>query len=99
MLFPFAAVGLFIAAYVVTVENSEQSIFSTGKRASSKMLELIKGFVAKVVDPRDIVKSNAEILVLRHPGTGEKSIVNSYPAASKTLRGSGGDVLWLEEGK
>ena len=60
-------------------------------------LELIKGFVAKVVDPRDIVKSNAEILVLRHPGTGEKSIVNSYPAASKTLRGSGGDVLWLEE--
>ena len=63
------------------------------------MLELIKGFVAKVVDPRDIVKSNAEILVLRHPGTGEKSIVNSYPAASKTLRGSGGDVLWLEEGE
>ena len=91
------SVGLFIAAYVVTVPNSEQSIFSTGKRASSKMLELIKGFVAKVVDPRDIVKSNAEILVLRHPGTGEKSIVNSYPAASKTLRGSGGDVLWLEE--
>lgn len=73
--------GLFIAAYVCVVPNSEQSIFSTGKRASSKMLELIKGFVARVVDPRDIVKSNAEILVLRHPATGAKSIVNSYPAA------------------
>lgn len=62
------------------------------------MLELIKSFVAKVVDPKDILKSNAEILVLRHPD-GTKSICNSYPAASKTLRGSGGDVLWLEEGK
>lgn len=90
------SVGLFIAAYVVCVSGSEQSIFSTGKRASSKMLELIKGFVQKVVDPKDIVKSNAEILVLNHRD-GKKSLVNSYPAASKTLRGSGGDVLWLEE--
>ena len=56
------------------------------------MLELIKGFVAKVAKDR-IVKSNAEVLVLRHKN-GEKSLVNSYPAASKTLRGSGGDVLW-----
>lgn len=45
------------------------------------MLELIKGFVAKVASER-IVKSNAEILVLRHKN-GEKSLVNSYPAASK----------------
>lgn len=74
------SVGLFIAAYVVCVSGSEQSIFSTGKRASSKMLELIKGFVQKVVDPKDIVKSNAEILVLRHRD-GTKSMVNSYPAA------------------
>lgn len=62
-----------------------------------RMLELIKGFVNRVIaDPRDIVKSNAEILVIRH-SSGERSVVNSYPAASKTLRGSGGDVLWLEE--
>lgn len=32
------AVGLFIAAYVICVPSSEQSIFSTGKRASSKMV-------------------------------------------------------------
>ena len=42
-------------------------------------LELIKSFVAKVAQ-ENIVKSNAEVLVLRHPGTGKKSIVNSYPA-------------------
>ena len=59
------------------------------------MLELIKGFVSKVASDR-ITKSNAEILVLRNKD-GTKSMVNSYPAASKTLRGSGGDVLWLEE--
>lgn len=61
------------------------------------MLELVKSFVSKVVAPDAILRSNQEILVLRHPGTGKKSIINSYPAASKTLRGSGGDVIWLEE--
>lgn len=46
------------------------------------MLELIKGFVNRVIsDPRDIVKSNAEILVIRHP-SGERSVVNSYPAGT-----------------
>ena len=44
------------------------------------MLELIKGFVNRVVtDNRQVIKSNAEILVLRHP-SGERSVVNSYPA-------------------
>lgn len=51
------------------------------------MLELVKSFVSKVVAPDAILRSNQEILVLRHPSTGEKSIINSYPAASKTLRG------------
>lgn len=69
------------------VVPSEQSIFSTGKRASTKMLELVKSFVSRVVAPDAILRSNQEILVLRHPGTGKKSIINSYPAASKTLRG------------
>ncbi len=91
--------ALFIAAYALCVGGSEQSIFSTGKRASSKMLELIKQFCmkSKNFDPKNIVKSNAEILVIRHPEDGTRSVVNSYPAASKTLRGSGGDILWLEE--
>ena len=91
------------------------------------MLELIKGFVSRVVPPEEIRKSNAEILVIQRAGWGgKKSIVNSYPAASKSkclclfarlcssaaahhlslslslslfaaLRGSGGDILFLEE--
>lgn len=49
------------------------------------MLELIKSFVTSVKSPTfDIVKSNAEILVLRDHETGKKSVVNSYPAASKS---------------
>ena len=55
------------------------------QRASSKMLELIKSFVTSVENPGfDVVKSNAEILVLRDHETGKKSVVNSYPAASKS---------------
>jgi hypothetical protein len=62
------------------------------------MLELIKGFVSRCVPPEEIRKSNAEILVISRAGWGgRKSIINSYPAASKTLRGSGGDILFLEE--
>ena len=94
------------------------------------MLELIKGFVSRVVPAEEIRKSNAEILVIQRAGWGgRKSIVNSYPAASKSklllarlcsqlcsqlccscsppfslsfslytaLRGSGGDILFLEE--
>ena len=49
------------------------------------MLELIKSFVMSVKSPTfDVVKSNAEILVLRDHETGKKSVVNSYPAASKS---------------
>lgn len=49
------------------------------------MLELIKSFVTSVENPGfDVVKSNAEILVLRDHETGKKSVVNSYPAASKS---------------
>ena len=55
------------------------------QRASSKMLDLIKSFVTSVEHPGfDVVKSNAEILVLRDHETGKKSVVNSYPAASKS---------------
>ena len=49
------------------------------------MLELIKTFVCSVKNATfDIVKSNAEILVLRDHESGKKSVVNSYPAASKS---------------
>lgn len=77
------SVALFIAAYALCVGGSEQSIFSTGKRASGKMLDLIKQFCLKSMgfDPKNILKSNAEVLVIRHPEDGSRSIVNSYPAA------------------
>ena len=49
------------------------------------MLELIKGFVSRVVPPEEIRKSNAEILVIQRAGWGgKKAVVNSYPAASKS---------------
>lgn len=67
--------------------TSKTQNFTT--QASSKMLELIKGFVIRIAADR-VTRSNGEILVLRNKD-GTKSMVNSYPAASKTLRGSGGE--------
>ena len=41
------AVALFIAAYAMCVPHSTQSVFSTGRRASQKLLELIRDIIKK----------------------------------------------------
>jgi hypothetical protein len=52
------AVAMFIAAYAMCVPHSVQSVFSTGRRASQKLLELIKDIVKKTWAADNIVKAN-----------------------------------------
>ena len=52
------AVAMFIAAYAMCVPHSVQSVFSTGRRASQKLLELIKDIVKKTWAADHIVKAN-----------------------------------------
>ena len=76
---------------------SEQAIFSTGRRASSKLLEQVSQLLTKLPNSADrIVKSNQEMLWVSHPG-GRLSKISSYPSCAKTLRGVGGDVVYMEE--
>ena len=42
------SVGMFCASYIYSVENCEVAIFSTGRRASSKLLELIHSYLDQV---------------------------------------------------
>lgn len=49
---------MFIAAYAMCVPHSVQSVFSTGRRASQKLLELIKDIVKKTWAADHIVKAN-----------------------------------------
>lgn len=91
------AVSMFVAAYAMCVPNSVQSIFSTGRRASQKLLELIRDMVKKTPWVDRIVKCNQEEFVLQGDSPFDKRKVFSYPSCAKTLRGVGGDVLYLEE--
>ena len=91
------AVGMFVGAMALVVPGCEQAIFSTGRRASGKLLELVTQLVSQVPGGSErIVKSNQETVWITHP-TGEVAKINSYPSCAKTLRGVGGDVVYMEE--
>jgi hypothetical protein len=91
------AVSMFVAAYAICVPNSVQSIFSTGRRASQKLLELIRDMIKKTPWASRIIKCNQEEFVLQGDTPFDKRKIFSYPSCAKTLRGVGGDVLYLEE--
>lgn len=91
------AVGMFVGAIALVVPGSEQAIFSTGRRASNKLLELVSQLVSQVPGGSErIVKSNQETVWVSHP-CGSTSKINSYPSCAKTLRGVGGDIVYMEE--
>lgn len=91
------SVASFLAAYVIAVSHCECSVFSTGKRASAKMLDLVADLVDRAGKSDMICKQNCENLWLRGTEPGDVRKCNSYPSATSTLRGCGGDVLVLEE--
>jgi hypothetical protein len=91
------AVGMFVGAMALVIPGCEQAIFSTGRRASGKLLELVTQLVSQVPGGSErIVKSNQETVWISHPG-GTVAKINSYPSCAKTLRGVGGDVVYMEE--
>ena len=91
------AVGMFVGAIALVVPGSEQAIFSTGRRASNKLLELVNQLVSQVPGASErITKCNQETVWISHP-CGSVSKINSYPSCAKTLRGVGGDIVYMEE--
>ena len=90
------AVSMYVAAVAWHVP-SEQAIFSTGRRASSKLLEQVLGLLRKLPGADDrIVKANQEMIWISHPG-GKLAKISSYPSCAKTLRGVGGHIIYMEE--
>ena len=91
------AVSMFCAAYEMTVPKSEQCIFSTGKRASDKLVENVTNFIKMIPGEEEFIKRKGEILYYYGPTKGDVRKCSSYPSGSKALRGVGGDVIYLEE--
>lgn len=76
------AVAMFVVAMAFGVEGIEQAIFSTGRRASQKLLELIYRFLCKIPGMRDsIIKHNVETIWIRGPhGDDDIRKIFSYPS-------------------
>lgn len=91
------AVSMFCAAYEMTVPKSEQCIFSTGKRASDKLVENVMNFIKMIPGEEEFIKRKGEILYYYGEKKGDVRKCSSYPSGSKALRGVGGDVIYLEE--
>jgi hypothetical protein len=79
----------FVAALVLTMENIEISIYSTAKRASSRLIEKIKDFIVLLAGKEALGKfSNGELLEIKGPN-GKPSLIGAYPssvAVSKTFK-------------
>lgn len=76
------SVAMFVVAMMFSVEGLEQAIFSTGRRASQKLLELVYRFMCKIPGMREsIIKHNVETIWIRGPN-GDQDIrkVFSYPS-------------------
>jgi len=91
------SVAMFVAAYAMTIPNSEQCIFSTGRRASQKLLELIRDMVKSGEYAHMFIKCNGETMLLQGDSPLDVRKIHSYPSCAKTLRGCGGDVVYMEE--
>jgi len=90
---------MFVAAYGISVEKSNQCIFSTGKRASDKLLEQVHDFIISLGNEWGArCKRRGEILYIYGPDDPlDIRKISSYPSGSDKLRGVGGDVIYLEE--
>jgi len=80
------SVAMFVVAMALAVEGLEQSIFSTGRRASQKLLELIYTFICRIPGMEEmIIKHNVETIEMRGPD-GDIRKISSYPSKVKISR-------------
>jgi len=72
---------MFVVAMAYAVEGLDQAIFSTGRRASKKLLDLIYQFLCKLPGMKEsIIRKNVETIHIQGPG-GPDDVrkISSYP--------------------
>ena len=77
--------AMFIAAMILSVPDTEISIFATCKRTAGKLLKVFHKFLSKAIDYLGdeewiIVSKNAEQIVVMGPD-GTERIIGCYPAS------------------
>jgi len=76
------SVAMFVAACAFALEGTHQSIFSTGRRASKALLELVYRFLCKLPGMKDsIIVHNVETIHIQGPhGPDDVRKISSYPS-------------------
>lgn len=76
------SVAMFVVALLFGIEGIEQAIFSTGRRASQKLIELVYRLLCKIPGMREsITKHNVETIWIQGPyGDDDVRKVFSYPS-------------------
>ena len=79
------SVAMFVVAMAFAVEGLEQAIFSTGRRASSKLLDLIYSFICRLPGMKEsIIRHNVETIHIQGPhGQNDIRKISSYPSKVK----------------
>ena len=81
------SVAQFCAAYATGVLGREVAIFSTGKRASKKMLDLVLRFLEPLMrSTQKIVAKNAEEIILFDSEVQKRNKICSYPSRVQVRR-------------
>ena len=94
------SVAMFVAAMLWCVPDMWISVYSTGRRASNSLAEMVAKFVCHLDDGgggERISKRNQEELFLKGDTPEDTRRLFSYPSTVQGTKGTGGKVLILEE--
>jgi hypothetical protein len=90
------SVAMFCAAALLTCPHMNISVFSTGQRASSSLLDLCAKFALSTGKAR-VLKKNQENFHLKGSSSDDVRVLNSFPSSVSGLKGQGGKIVILEE--
>ena len=91
------ATAIYVAALLLTVPSIVIAIFSTGRRASTLLLQKISQIVLGTQQDKRVLQSNQETLKIGGESPGETRTCHSYPSNVATLKGVGCDIGIMEE--
>ena len=90
------ATAMYVAALLMTVPSIVVAIFSTGRRASTLLLQKISQIVVGANQDRRILQSNQETLKISGDAAADERTCHSYPSNVATLKGVGCDIGIME---
>ena len=90
------ATAMYVAALLMTVPSIVVAIFSTGRRASTLLLQKISQIVVSANRDKRILQSNQETLKISGDFAGDERTCHSYPSNVATLKGVGCDIGIME---